>query len=122
MWNLLAAQGVSWAAVKCSEGTSYANPYDAADVGGATAAGLEVCEYHFAHPAANTAANEATWCIGCRGPVIQTRQYALDLEDGAQLGWMALAQWCRNFVALVPLNLIYVDGTYRAGLTPYGFP
>lgn len=121
-WPLVAAQGFGWAAIKVSEGITYTNPYDAADVGGATAAGMEVVEYHFARPLVNTFAQEAAFARAARGPIVPTRRYALDLEDGAQIGWAALGAWTRGFVSLTPLNLIYVNGSYRAGLTPYGFP
>lgn len=122
-WALVASQGFSWAAVKVSEDPAYTNPYDAADVGGAAAVGLEVVEYHFARPQLVSAVVASSFTIMSRGPIVATRKYALDLEDGAaQLGWPALAAWCRQYIALTPLNLIYVNGDYRAGLVPYGFP
>lgn len=122
-WPTVASDGVAWAAIKCSEGAAYANPFDTADVTGAGKVGIEIVEYHFARPATNAPSVESDWCVRCRGPVVPNRRYALDLEDGlAELGAETLAEWCKEFIAQTALNLIYANGSYRDALAPYGFP
>jgi GH25 family lysozyme M1 (1,4-beta-N-acetylmuramidase) len=49
-WPQVAAAGYSFAAVKATEGTYYANPRYGADTAGAAAAGLQVTGYHVAIP------------------------------------------------------------------------
>ncbi len=50
-WRMLARHGISFVAVKATEGTYYRNPYYRSDVRAAAAAGLVVMPYVFANPA-----------------------------------------------------------------------
>jgi GH25 family lysozyme M1 (1,4-beta-N-acetylmuramidase) len=62
-WPQVAAAGHSFAAVKATEGTYYANPWYAADTAGAAAAGLQVTGYHVAIPNVSSGAAQADYAI-----------------------------------------------------------
>jgi lysozyme len=49
-WRGLAARGISFVAIKASEGNYYTNPYYGPDARGASQAGLAVLAYAFANP------------------------------------------------------------------------
>jgi lysozyme len=104
-WPLLARDGMSFVAVKVSEGTYYRNPYFRSDVRAAAAAGLAVMPYVFANPARAGGAATARYAVGVtgrlRGPV--RRPLVVDLENdpyrakvncyglkvAAMIGWIA---------------------------------
>ncbi|MCW5953083.1 MAG: lysozyme, partial [Propionibacteriaceae bacterium] len=46
-WPVLAAQGIEFAFIKATEGSSYVDPRFAANLEGASAAGLRAGAYHF---------------------------------------------------------------------------
>lgn len=46
-WNVIASQGISFAFVKATEGSSLVDPCFASNYGNAAAAGLQVGAYHF---------------------------------------------------------------------------
>ena len=52
-WGKVARSGISFAAVKATEGTYYRNPYALSDIKAARAAGLSVGAYVFAIPNGN---------------------------------------------------------------------
>jgi GH25 family lysozyme M1 (1,4-beta-N-acetylmuramidase) len=62
-WPQVAAAGYSFAAVKATEGTYYANPWYGADTAGAAAAGLQVTGYHVAIPNVSGGAAQADYAI-----------------------------------------------------------
>jgi GH25 family lysozyme M1 (1,4-beta-N-acetylmuramidase) len=62
-WPQVAAAGYSFAAVKATEGTYYANPWYAADTAGAAAAGLQVTGYHVAIPNVSSGAAQADYAV-----------------------------------------------------------
>ena len=62
-WPQVAAAGYSFAAVKATEGTYYANPWYAADTAGAAAAGLQVIGYHVAIPNVSSGAAQADYAV-----------------------------------------------------------
>ncbi len=62
-WRSVAAAGYSFAYIKATEGTYYANPYYAGDVIGATAAGLSVGAYTFANPGAASGTADADYLL-----------------------------------------------------------
>jgi GH25 family lysozyme M1 (1,4-beta-N-acetylmuramidase) len=76
-WAQVAAAGYSFAAVKATEGDYYANPYYAADVAGAQAAGLPVTGYHVAIPNVSGGAAQADYAAGHLGG---TPALELDVE------------------------------------------
>ncbi len=62
-WPQVAAAGYSFAAVKATEGTYYANPWYGADAAGAAAAGLQVTGYHVAIPNVSGGAAQADYAV-----------------------------------------------------------
>ncbi len=66
-WPLLARHGISFVAVKATEGTYYRNPYYRADVRGAAAAGLAVLPYVFANLASAGGAPTARYVVRAAG-------------------------------------------------------
>jgi len=66
-WRMLARHGISFVAVKVSEGTYYRNPFYRADVRAAAAAGLAVLPYVFANPARAGGATTARYAVQAAG-------------------------------------------------------
>lgn len=69
-------------AIKATQGTTYTNPFYAADAAGAQAHGIPVVAYHYA--AFTTAAAEAAHFRYVAGP----RARVLDVETSANAAWM----------------------------------
>lgn len=119
-WNAVHQSGVTWVAVKLSEGAHYRNPWAVKDVHGAASVGLEVVGYHFARPHNSTPMAEAANLKGANANVGILHTLALDLEDGRQLGWKALAEWVHEFLHHCPVNIMYWNRTYEHGLHNVG--
>lgn len=97
-WRKVRAAGVDGAYIKATEGTTYVNPWFGRDVQGAKAAGLQVGAYHFAQPSAGAAGAQAVAFIQTADRYQLDLPHALDLEDGARLGWNWLAAWARGWL------------------------
>jgi GH25 family lysozyme M1 (1,4-beta-N-acetylmuramidase) len=82
-WQTLVRDGISFAGIKVSEGTYYANPYYLSDAQAARSAGLDVLPYVFANPQAAGGAATAAFAIGAadyhHGD--RTLPLAVDLEN-----------------------------------------
>jgi GH25 family lysozyme M1 (1,4-beta-N-acetylmuramidase) len=81
-WTEVAAAGYTFAAIKSTEGDYYTNPYGAADLAGAKAAGLYVTAYHFAIPNVSGGAAQADFAVshGARAAGGRTSRLELDIE------------------------------------------
>lgn len=81
-WPLLARRGISFVAVKATEGTYYRNPYYRSDVREAARAGLAVMPYVFANPAQAGGAPTARYAVRVTGRLRGATQLPLviDLE------------------------------------------
>ena len=79
-WPRVAAAGYSFAAVKATEGTYYANPWYGADTAGATAAGLQVTGYHVAIPNVSGGAAQADYAVRHLGQAADGRSRPLELD------------------------------------------
>jgi len=79
-WPQVAAAGYSFAAVKATEGTYYANPWYGADTAGAAAAGLQVTGYHVAIPNVSGGAAQADYAVGHLGQAADGRSRPLELD------------------------------------------
>jgi GH25 family lysozyme M1 (1,4-beta-N-acetylmuramidase) len=79
-WPQVAAAGHSFAAVKATEGTYYANPWYAADTAGAAAAGLQVTGYHVAIPNVSSGAAQADYAVRHLGQAAGGRSRPLELD------------------------------------------
>ncbi len=107
-WPQLARHGISFVAVKASEGTYYRNPYYQSDGRGAVTAGLAVMPYVFANPASAGGAATARYAVRVTGSLRRPAQLPLvvDLENdpyksGADcygLGRRSMIGWIAGFV------------------------
>ncbi len=79
-WPQVAAAGYSFAAVKATEGTYYANPWYGADTAGAAAAGLQVTGYHVAIPNVSGGAAQADYAVGHLGQAADGRSRPLEVD------------------------------------------
>ncbi|KAF9649590.1 glycoside hydrolase family 25 protein [Thelephora ganbajun] len=105
-WNTVVANGVSFAFIKATEGTTYKNPYFSSQYTGATKAGLIRGGYHFALPDRSSGVAQANWFAsnggGWSGDGI-TLPGALDVEYnpyGATcygLSAASMVDWIRDF-------------------------
>jgi GH25 family lysozyme M1 (1,4-beta-N-acetylmuramidase) len=105
-WGRVRADGVSFAYVKASEGTTFADPKYRAHVTGAKAAGLRTGAYHFARPdtytndPARDARAEADFFLSLAWPRSGDLLPALDLET-AGLSPGAMCEWTRAWLGHV---------------------
>nr|QNJ46237.1 GH25 muramidase [Flammulina velutipes KACC42780] len=105
-WATVKANGVSFAYIKATEGTTYTNPSFSSQYTGATKAGLIRGSYHFAHPSSSTGAAQARYFVahggGWSGDGI-TLPGALDIEynpSGATcygLSTSSMVNWIADF-------------------------
>lgn len=81
-WGRVAAAGITFAFLKASEGTTYADTTFAYNWEACQRAGIARGAYHYARPDANAATDEAAWFLHCVGPLQPGDVLALDLEAG----------------------------------------
>lgn len=122
------AAGVSGVWIKCTQGTTYTNPFFKGDYDGAKAAGLVVGAFHFATPSASTAEAESSHALSvCVGLDLELG-LALDME---QLGTMAphdaapwSQEWLEAVAAVHVLAPFYTDQSLLGQIigAPWGFP
>jgi GH25 family lysozyme M1 (1,4-beta-N-acetylmuramidase) len=81
-WSRVAAAGYKFAFIKATEGDYYVNPYYAADLAQAKAAGLYATGYHFAVPNVSGGASQAEYAVrnGDYTADGRTLPLALDIE------------------------------------------
>src|SRR6478609_5965330 len=104
-WKKVAAAGQSFAIIKATESTTYKNPYYAADVANARAAGLVVGAYHFARPKLplSSAVDQAKYLVKATGTMrtANTLPPVLDIEDSGGLSKANLVAWSKSFLTTV---------------------
>jgi hypothetical protein len=115
-WAAVRADGYDWVAIKITEATNFVDPFGLADCVGAQEAGLEVVCYHFARPYASGPQAQAQFFEEHIPMQAQNCKRMLDLEDGRQLGWDQLADWTQGFLSAKRTDLVYLPGSYLAGL------
>lgn len=109
-WTDVKNKGARFAYVKATEGTSYRNPYFAAQYGGATSAGLFRGAYHFAAPSVSDGATQAHFFVNNGGGWSAdgvTMPPTLDIEDNPYGGSdkcygmtpSQLTAWVRDFTS-----------------------
>ncbi len=102
-WSRVKADGIAFAYVKASEGTTFADPKYRAHVTGAKAAGIKTGAYHFARPDTYTsdprrdARAEADWFLSLAAPRSGDLLPALDLET-AGLPPAQMVEWTRAWL------------------------
>ncbi|KAG8778611.1 hypothetical protein FRC12_024899 [Ceratobasidium sp. 428] len=106
-WQTVKANGVEFAYIKATEGTTYTNPEFASQYNGAYDAGLIRGAYHFAQPADSTGAAQANYFLEHGGKWSndgKTLPGALDLEYAPSgdkcygLSAAAMTSWITDFV------------------------
>jgi lysozyme len=131
-WAAVRASGARFAFVKLSEGSTYTNPFGAADYRNARAAGLYVAGYHFGRPKLplSTAATDAKRFAAQVGNVRQPgfMPPVLDIEVTGGLSAANITAWTRTFLttlsaAVGRTPIIYTGGWFWRGYmgNPAGF-
>ncbi|KAA1472409.1 glycoside hydrolase family 25 protein [Dentipellis sp. KUC8613] len=105
-WSTVKANGVTFAYIKATEGTTYTNPSFSSQYTGATNVGIIRGGYHFAHPDSSSGATQAKYFLAHGGGWSsdgRTLPGALDIEynpNGATcygLSASAMVSWIRDF-------------------------
>ncbi|KAI0075216.1 glycoside hydrolase family 25 protein [Panus rudis PR-1116 ss-1] len=105
-FNTAKANGISFAYIKATEGTTFTDPSFSANYVGATNAGIIRGAYHFAHPDSSSGATQANFFLAHGGGWSSdgiTLPGALDIEynpSGAEcygLSASAMVSWVRDF-------------------------
>ncbi|KAJ6582976.1 glycoside hydrolase family 25 protein [Mycena vulgaris] len=105
-WATVKANGVAFAYIKATEGSTFKSPTFSAQYTGATNAGLIRGSYHFAHPDSSSGATQAKFFLANGGGWSSdgiTLPGALDIEynpSGAEcygLGAAAMVSWISEF-------------------------
>jgi GH25 family lysozyme M1 (1,4-beta-N-acetylmuramidase) len=120
-WRKVAQSGVSFAAVKATEGTYYRNPYALSDLAAARAAGLSVGAYAFAIPNGNGGRSspvaQADFLLAYLGPLATSVPVMLDVEFNPYSGGLCyglrgsrMVTWVARFSAEIHA---------RTGRAPY---
>lgn len=105
-WSRAKADGIAFAYVKASEGTTFADPKYRAHVTGAKTAGIKAGAYHFARPDTNStdlkrdARAEADWFLSLAAPRSGDLLPVLDLET-AGLAPARMVEWTRAWLERV---------------------
>jgi lysozyme len=101
-WSKVAGSGASFAFVKATEGTTYTNPYFAADYRKAHEAGLVRSAYHYARPRPDLASarDQADYFVSVAGKADARGDLplTLDLEESGGLSPAQLVAWTHAFV------------------------
>ena len=127
-WQKVARSGISFAAVKATEGTYYRNPYALSDLTAARAAGLSVGAYAFAIPDGNggriSPVAQADFLLGYLGPLAASVPVMLDVEFNPYSGGLCyglrgsrIVTWVARFSAEVRAKTGRVPYIY----TPQGW-
>ncbi|KAF9547546.1 glycoside hydrolase family 25 protein [Agrocybe pediades] len=100
-WKTVKANGVTFAYIKATEGTTYTNPSFSSQYTGATNEGIIRGGYHFARPGASSGAAQANFFLAHGGGWSadgRTLPGALDLEAGCSgLSQAAMVSWIKDF-------------------------
>lgn len=102
-WSAAKHDGVTFAFIKATEGTSFTDPRLAYNWAETTRLGIYRGAYHFARPSSGSAAAQARYFVskagtaGARGDLPPV----LDLESSGGLGPSALRTWTANWLSTV---------------------
>ncbi len=104
-WNQVKQSGISAAYMKATEGVTYTDPTYAQYVQNASATGLLVGAYHFAHPEQDDAISEAKHFVDVLNQYHTDLMPVLDLESPAgptsTLTGSYVSNWARDFINYV---------------------
>ncbi|HTT51443.1 MAG TPA: GH25 family lysozyme [Streptosporangiaceae bacterium] len=120
-WAKVVRSGISFAAVKATEGTYYQNPYALSDIEAAQAAGLSVGAYAFAIPNGNggrsNAVTQADYLVNYLGPLASSVPVMLDIEFNPYSGGVCYGRRGPRMVSWVARFSAEVQA--RTGRAPY---
>jgi GH25 family lysozyme M1 (1,4-beta-N-acetylmuramidase) len=118
-WALVKKSGIRFAFLKATEGTTFTDPYFAADWAATAKQGIYHGAYHFGRPSVGSARKQADYFVSKIGSqkVRGTLPPVLDLETTGGLGVSKLVRWTKNFLAEVQAKtgrtpLIYVSPAF----------
>ena len=123
-WNKVAAAGYTFAFAKATEGTTYNDPFYAANREGTEGLGLHFGAYHFAQPVGTSTATLISSAIAQADHLVNVAQPqpgelppVLDLETKNGLSVASLQQWARAWLDEVwartgVLGLIYASPAF----------
>jgi GH25 family lysozyme M1 (1,4-beta-N-acetylmuramidase) len=102
-WSQVKSDGISFAFMKATEGTTYPDPTLKTNWAGAQAVGIYRGAYHFARPSTGTAAAQARYFVSKVGSFSGAGVLppVLDLEASGGLGVSALRTWTSTFLTTV---------------------
>jgi GH25 family lysozyme M1 (1,4-beta-N-acetylmuramidase) len=102
-WSKVAADGVDFAFIKATEGSTYTNAYFAGDWAATGKVGIRHGAYHFARPSKGTAAKQARYFVSVAGLADRAGDLppVLDLEASGGLNVADLKTWTRNWLETV---------------------
>jgi GH25 family lysozyme M1 (1,4-beta-N-acetylmuramidase) len=120
-WRKVARSGISFAAIKATEGTYYRNPYALSDIKAARAAGLSVGAYVFAIPNGNGgrrgAVAQADYIVSYLGSLATSVPVMLDIEFNPYSGGLCYGRTPAHMVSWVSRFSAEVQA--RTGRAPY---
>lgn len=120
-WGRVARSGISFAAVKATEGTYYRNPYALSDIKAARKAGLSVGAYVFAIPNGNGghrgAVPQADYIVSYLGSLAARVPVMLDIEFNPYSGGVCYGRSSSQLVSWVARFSAEVQT--RTGRAPY---
>jgi GH25 family lysozyme M1 (1,4-beta-N-acetylmuramidase) len=99
-WSRVKSDGVTFAFMKATEGTTYTDPALKANWAGAASQGIYRGAYHFARPSVGSADNQAKHFVSTVGSFRGkgTLPPVLDLEETGGLSSSQLRRWVRNWL------------------------
>jgi GH25 family lysozyme M1 (1,4-beta-N-acetylmuramidase) len=99
-WTKVKGDGVKFAFLKATEGSTFKDPYFTSDWAQTKANGIYRGAYHFARPSVGTAAKQAAYFASVIGPQTGrgTLPPVLDLEATGGLSKSKLINWTSNFL------------------------
>jgi GH25 family lysozyme M1 (1,4-beta-N-acetylmuramidase) len=99
-WAKVKGDGVAFAFLKATEGTTFTDPYFASDWSSTRSNGIYRGAYHFARPSVGSADNQAAYFASVIGPQTGrgTLPPVLDLESTGGLSRSRLITWTSNFL------------------------
>jgi GH25 family lysozyme M1 (1,4-beta-N-acetylmuramidase) len=102
-WSAVKADGVSFAFIKATEGSSYTNSYFASDWATTKSIGLNHGAYHFARPSIGSADSQARYFVSKVGLSngVGDLPPVLDLEVNGGLSVSALQSWTATWLQTV---------------------
>jgi GH25 family lysozyme M1 (1,4-beta-N-acetylmuramidase) len=102
-WSKVRSDGISFAFMKATEGTTYADPTLQRNWQGAEQVGIYRSAYHFARPSTGSAAAQARFFVAKAGRFADKGDLppVLDLEATGGLGPAALRSWVSTWLTTV---------------------